>query len=72
MVTNHSNNQMTSTSFDKNGLDKAGIHWMQYLSMTSMSLLIFLIALDKAVPSFHNFVLFAMAKAGIICNGLAL
>ena len=48
---------MTSTSFDKNGLDKAGIHWMQYLSMTSMSLLIFLIALDKAVPSFHQFVL---------------
>ena len=46
---------MTSTSFDKNGLDKAGIHWMQYLSMTSMSLLIFLIALDKAVPSFHQF-----------------
>jgi len=72
MVTDHSTNQMTSTSFDKNGLDKAGIHWMQYLSMTSMSLLIFLIALDKAVPSFHHFVLFAMAKAGLICNGLAL
>ncbi len=62
---------MTSTSFDKNGLDKAGIHWMQYLSMTSMSLLIFLIALDKAVPIFHHFVLLSMAKAGIICNGLA-
>ena len=62
---------MTSTSFDKNGLDKAGIHWMQYLSMTSMSLLIFLIALDKAVPSFHKFVLLSMAKAGIICNGIA-
>ena len=62
---------MTSTSFDKNGLDKAGIHWMQYLSMTSMSLLIFLIALDKAVPSFHHFVLVSMAKAGIICNGIA-
>ena len=61
---------MTSTSFDKNGLDKAGIHWMQYLSMTSMSLLIFLIALDKAVPSFHQFVLLLMAKAGIICNGI--
>ena len=72
MVTNHSTNQMTSTSFDKNGLDKAGIHWMQYLSMTSMSLLIFLIALDKAVPSFHHFVLFTMAKAGIIYNGLSL
>ena len=51
---------MTSTSFDKNGLDKAGIHWMQYLSMTSISLLIFLIALDKAVPSFHQFVLLSM------------
>ena len=59
---------MTSTSFDKNGLDKAGIHWMQYLSMTSMSLFIFLIALDKAVPSFHKLVLVSMAKAGIICN----
>ena len=62
---------MTSTSFDKNGLDKAGIHWMQYLSMTSMSLLIFLIALDKTVPIFHRFVLLSMAKAGIICNGIA-
>tara|TARA_Y100001968_G_C18879006_1_gene490814 strand:+ start:273 stop:455 length:183 start_codon:yes stop_codon:yes gene_type:complete len=60
---------MTTTSFDKHGLDKAGIHWMQYLSMTSMSLLIFLIALDKAVPNFHNFVLFLMEKAGIICVG---
>ena len=60
---------MTSTSFDKNGLDEAGIHWLQYLSITSMSLLIFLIALDKAIPSFHNFVLFFMAKVGIICMG---
>tara|TARA_Y100001968_G_scaffold135485_1_gene123583 strand:+ start:118 stop:297 length:180 start_codon:yes stop_codon:yes gene_type:complete len=59
---------MTSTSFDKNGLDKAGIHWMQYLSMTSMSLLIFLIALDKAVPIYHHLLLLSMAKAGIICH----
>ena len=59
---------MTSTSFDKNGLDKAGIHWMQYLSMTLMSLLIFLIALDKAVPIFHHFLLLSMVKAGIISN----
>ena len=71
MVTHQSFNEMTSTSFDKNGLDKAGIHWMQYLSMTSMSFLIFLIALDKAVPNFHHFVLFSMAKAGIICNVIA-
>tara|TARA_B100001250_G_scaffold227723_1_gene195451 strand:+ start:94 stop:285 length:192 start_codon:yes stop_codon:yes gene_type:complete len=62
---------MTSTGFDRNGLDKAGIHWMQYLSMTSMSLLIFLIALDKAVPSFHHLLLLSMAKAGIICQGFA-
>ena len=62
---------MTSSSFDKNGLDKTGIHWMQYLSMTSMSLLIFLVALDKAVPSFHQFVLLLMAKVGIICQGIA-
>ena len=60
---------MTNTSFDKNGLDEVGIHWMQYLSMTSMSLLIFTIALDRALPSFHNFILFTMAKAGIICLG---
>ena len=71
MVTVQSFNEMTSTSFDKNGLDKAGIHWMQYLSMTSMSFLIFLIALDKAVPKFHHFVLYSMAKAGIICNVIA-
>ncbi len=57
---------MTSTSFDRNGLDGAGIHWMQYLSMTAMSLLIFLVALDKAVPSFHKLILFAMVKVGII------
>ena len=60
---------MNSSSFDKNGLDNAGIHWLQYLSMTSMSLLIFLIALDKAVPSFHHLLLFSMDKAGIICIG---
>ncbi len=70
MFIDHTFNNMTSTSFDNNGLDGAGIHWMQYLSMTSMSLLIFLVALDKAVPSFHHFILFSMAKAGIICNGL--
>ena len=69
MVTHQSFNKMTSTSFDKNGLDKAGFHWMQYLSMSSMSLLIFLVALDKAIPTFHHFVLRAMAQAGIICNG---
>ncbi|WP_320664602.1 hypothetical protein [Prochlorococcus sp. MIT 1223] len=59
---------MTSTGFDKNGLDGAGIHWLQYLSMTSMSFLIFLVALDKAVPSFHNLILISMAKVGILCN----
>ena len=68
MVTDHTFNNMTITSFDRNGLDGAGIHWMQYLSMTSMSLLIFLVALDKAVPSFHHFILISMAKAGIICT----
>ena len=71
MFTDQSFNQMTSTSFDKNGLDKSGIHWMQYLSMTSMSFLIFLVALDKAVPSFHHLILLIMVKAGIICNGIA-
>ena len=62
---------MEIKEFNNHGLDSLGIHWMQYLSMTSMSLLIFLIALDKAVPSFHHFVLISMAKAGIICNGIA-
>ena len=71
MFTDQTLKKMTSTSFDKNGLDKAGIHWLQYLSMTSMSLFIFLIALDKAVPSFHHFVLISMARLGIICNGIA-
>ena len=61
---------MEIKEFNNHGLDNLGIHWMQYLSMTSMSLLIFLIALDKALPSFHHFVLFLMAKAGIICNGI--
>tara|TARA_B100000965_G_C19383640_1_gene665755 strand:- start:362 stop:544 length:183 start_codon:yes stop_codon:yes gene_type:complete len=60
---------MSSSNFDKNGLDKAGIHWLQYLSMASMSFLIFFIALDKAVPSFHYLVLISMNKVGIICMG---
>ena len=48
---------MEIKEFNNHGLDRLGIHWMQYLSMTLISLLIFLIGLDKAVPSFHHFVL---------------
>tara|TARA_Y100001968_G_scaffold172779_1_gene158161 strand:- start:10754 stop:10933 length:180 start_codon:yes stop_codon:yes gene_type:complete len=58
---------MVSTGFNKSGVDVLGIHWAQYLSMTCVSLLIFLVALDKAVPTFHKFILGFLAKAGIIC-----
>ncbi|WP_269622693.1 hypothetical protein [Prochlorococcus marinus] len=53
---------MTSTGFNKHGVDAAGIHWGQYAAMTLMSLLIFFLALDKAVPGFHNSILSMLFK----------
>ena len=64
---------MINKDFNSQGLDAVGIHWMQYLSMTLISLLIFLISLDKAVPIFHNFVLsflFKIQCSGFNCNGV--
>ncbi len=64
---------MEIKDFNKNGLDNLGIHWMQYLSMTLISLLIFFIALDKAVPGFHHFIsslLFKLQCSGFNCNGV--
>ena len=64
---------MEIKDFNRNGLDHLGIHWMQYLSMTFISLLIFLIGLDKAVPSFHNLLLsflFKLQCSGMNCNGV--
>ena len=43
---------MEVKDFNKHRLDDLGIHWMQYLSMTLISFLIFFIGLDKAVPNF--------------------
>ena len=57
---------MSTSGFDRHGLDDAGIHWMQYLSMTSMSALIFFVSLDKAVPGFHKLLLSLMVKIGIL------
>lgn len=59
---------MTSTGFNKAGLDRLGIHWAQYLSMTCISLLIFFLSLDKALPGFHGLILKFMAQLGIICS----
>ena len=64
---------MESKDFNNYGLDGLGIHWMQYLSMTLISLLIFFIGLDKAVPVFHDFVLsilFKLQCSGFNCNGV--
>ncbi|ABM75895.1 Hypothetical protein NATL1_13371 [Prochlorococcus marinus str. NATL1A] len=64
---------MEIKDFNNHGLDSLGIHWMQYLSMTLISLLIFFIGLDKAVPSFHHFVLsllFKLQCSGFNCNGV--
>ena len=58
---------MTTSGFDNAGLDGAGIHWAQYLSMTCISLLIFLISLDKAIPSFHKLILSLLSQLGILC-----
>ena len=62
-----------SGGFDKNGLDNIGIHWLQYLSMTCISMLIFFIALDKANPDFHNIILrllFKIQCSNFNCNGV--
>jgi len=64
---------MDINKFNNNGLDKVGIHWMQYLSMTIVSLMIFIICLDKAVPIFHSFILSLLFKiqcSGLNCNGV--
>ena len=45
---------MQNKGFDKNGVDASGIHWGQYAAMTSMSLMIFFIALEKALPRLHD------------------
>ena len=59
---------MTSSKFDQSGLDGLGIHWAQYLSMTCVSLLIFLVSLDKAVPSFHKLTINLLSQSGFICG----
>ena len=59
---------MSYADFNNSGLDKLGIHWAQYLSMTCVSLLIFLVSLDKAVPSFHRLILALMSQVGLICG----
>jgi hypothetical protein len=59
--------------FNNYGLDGLGIHWSQYISMTLISLLIFFIGLDKAVPIFHHFIvsfLFKLQCSGFNCNGV--
>jgi len=64
---------MEFKDFNNHGLDGLGIHWMQYLSMTLISLLIFFIGLNKAVPGFHEFVLVLLFKlqcSGFNCNGV--
>ena len=64
---------MRTNDFDNYGLDNLGIHWLQYLSMTFISLLIVLIGLDKALPSFHHLVLsllFKLQCSGFNCNGV--
>jgi len=64
---------MEINQFNNDGLDAIGIHWMQYLSMMMVSILIFFICLDKAIPSFHHFVLsllFKLQCSGLNCNGV--
>tara|TARA_Y100001968_G_scaffold333747_1_gene398999 strand:- start:5090 stop:5263 length:174 start_codon:yes stop_codon:yes gene_type:complete len=57
---------MSSSDFDRQGLDPFGIHWAQYFAMTNISLLIFLTALDKAVPNFHKILLQILSQFGVI------
>ena len=64
---------MSIKGFNKHGLDIVGIHWKQYLSMTLISLLIFFIGLDKALPAFHHLILYLLFKlqcSQFNCNGV--
>ncbi len=64
---------MEIKEFNNHGLDNLGIHWVQYLLVTLISLLIFLLGVDNAVPSFHHFVLsllFQLQCGGLNCNGV--
>ena len=64
---------MEIKEFNNHGIDGIGIHWMQYLSMSLIPLLIFFIGLDKFVHGFHHFVsylLFKLQCSGFNCNGV--
>tara|TARA_B100000212_G_scaffold266563_1_gene206051 strand:+ start:57 stop:251 length:195 start_codon:yes stop_codon:yes gene_type:complete len=63
---------LAKSQFDNSGIDPIGIHWGQYLALTLSSLLIFLIAVYKTVPSFKNIVLeiiWFLNCSGFNCNG---
>ena len=63
---------MAKSQFDNSGIDSIGIHWGQYLALTLSSLLIFLIAIYKTIPSFKNIVLeiiWFLNCSGLNCNG---
>tara|TARA_Y100001978_G_C23617195_1_gene396586 strand:- start:421 stop:711 length:291 start_codon:yes stop_codon:yes gene_type:complete len=63
---------LVKSDFNKKGTDSIGIHWAQYLALTFSSLLIFLISMYKAIPSFKVLILemiWFLNCSGFNCNG---
>ena len=48
---------MSDSDFDKNGVDKSGTHWLQYVALIFSAFAIFTTWAYYNDPSFHFFVL---------------
>ncbi|MBO8220776.1 hypothetical protein [Prochlorococcus marinus] len=63
---------MSNTDFDKNGIDRYGIHWLQYAAFVVSSFAIFTTWAFFFDERFHNFVkiIFRIINcSGFNCNG---
>ncbi len=63
---------MRSSGFNKYGIDAAGIHWGQHLSISFSALLLIFIGLDREIPFFHDIlrsILTHLECSGLNCNG---
>ncbi|MDA9701233.1 hypothetical protein N9V02_05220 [Prochlorococcus sp. AH-736-L23] len=63
---------MSNSDFDKNGLDRYGIHWLQYAAFAVSGFAIFITWAFFYDEGFHNFVMniFRVINcSGFNCNG---
>ena len=58
---------MSNSNFDKNGIDKSGIHWLQYASFVVTALAIYFIWAFFNDANFHHFS--AKIFKFLNCNG---